>query len=151
MASLSIYPEPSLKLAKILVSVHLVAISLMYSLPLFIDLKIMGIVVLIISLIYYLRKNAFLTDADAIKVLMLSDEMPCQLTLHSGESYTCNVLENSFVAPYLTVVNLKLEGKFFPQSLIILVDSLDAEEFRQLRVWLRWNKKIIKKHKHEIN
>lgn len=144
MATLSIHPEPSFRLTIILVSAHLIAISLMYSMPLFKDLKIMGIAVLIISLIYYSRKNALLTDADAIKVLMLSDEMPCQLTLHSGESYTCGVLENSFVAPYLTVVNLKLEGKFFPQSLIILADSLNVEEFRQLRVWLRWNKRIIK-------
>jgi len=144
MAILSIHPEPSLRLVIILVSIHLIAIFSIYSLPLFEGLKAIGIAVSIISLIYYLKKNALLTDADAIKVLMLSDEMPCQLTLRSGESYICNVLEDSFVAPYLTVINLKLEGKFFPRSLIILGDSLDVEEFRQLRVWLRWNKRIIK-------
>lgn len=105
----------------------------------------MSIGVLMISMIYYLRKNALLSASDAIEMLVLSDEMSCQLTMHSGESYACDILEDSFVTPYLTVINLKLEGKFFPQSLVILTDSLEVEEFRQLRVWFRWNKRILKK------
>ncbi|MGV8713244.1 MAG: protein YgfX [Nitrosomonas sp.] len=151
MATLAIYPKPSFRLAIILISLHLMAIFSIYLLPLSEELKTLGVAALIISLIYYLRMNVLLTGANAIKILVLSDEAPCQLTLRSGESCICSVLEDSFVAPYLTVVNLKLEGKFLPQSLVIVVDSLDVEEFRQLRVWLRWNKIIIKKQKGEVN
>ncbi|MCC7092540.1 MAG: hypothetical protein IT524_11415 [Nitrosomonas sp.] len=144
MATLTIHLRPSFRLAIILVSAHIIAIFLIYSLSFLSILKVMIIAVLMISLIYYLRKNAFFTAADAIEILVLSDEMPCQITMHSGKSCICYVLQDSFVAPYLTVVNLKLEGKFFPQSAVILADSLDVEEFRQLRIWLRWNKRIIK-------
>ncbi len=151
MATLAIYPKPSFRLAIILISLHLMAIFSIYLLPLSEELKTLGVAALIISLIYYLRMNVLLTGANAIKILVLSDEAPCQLTLRSGESCICSVLEDSFVAPFLTVVNLKLEGKFLPQSLVIVVDSLDVEEFRQLRVWLRWNKIIIKKQKGEVN
>lgn len=151
MATLAIYPKPSFRLAIILISLHLMAIFSIYLLPLSEELKTLGVAALIISLIYYLRMNVLLTGANAIKILVLSDEAPCQLTLRSGESCICSVLEDSFVAPFLTVVNLKLEGKFLPQSLVIVVDSLDVDEFRQLRVWLRWNKIIIKKQKGEVN
>ena len=151
MATLAIYPKPSFRLAIILISLHLMAIFSIYLLPLSEELKTLGVAALMISLIYYLRMNVLLTGANAIKILVLSDEVPCHLTLRSGESCICNVLEDSFVASYLTVVNLKLEGKFLPLSLVIVVDSLDAEEFRQLRVWLRWNKLNIKRQKGEVN
>lgn len=151
MAFLTIHPKPSFRLAKLLVSAHSIVLFLICSLPFFAGVKVMSIGVLMISMIYYLRKNALLSASDAIEVLVLSDEMSCQLTMHSSESYACDILEDSFVTPYLTVINLKLEGKFFPQSLVILAGSLDAEEFRQLRVWFRWNKRILKKHKYRIN
>ncbi len=144
MAALSIHPKPSYWLAMILGSVHCAAIGLISLLPAVVDIKVMLVAMLIISLIYSLSKDALLISQDAIKVLVLSDEMPCQLMMRSGESISCSILEDSFVAPYLTVVCLKPEGKFFPRSLVMLKDSLDAEEFRKLRVWLRWkqNKSI---------
>lgn len=138
MAVLSIHPKPSYWLATILSLVHCAAIGLTSSLPTLLDIKVMLVTMLIISMIYYLGKDALLISQDAIKVLILSEEMSCQLTMRSGESISCSILKDSFVAPYLTVVGLKPEGKFFPRSLVILKDSLDVEEFRQLRVWLRW-------------
>jgi toxin CptA len=53
-------------------------------------------------------------------------------------------LGSSFVAPYLTVLELKPLGagglwqRFRTRSVVILPDGIDAEEFRQLRVLLRW-------------
>jgi toxin CptA len=66
------------------------------------------------------------------------------------------ILGSSFVAPYLTVLELRpLEPsagssgtgirewwrkrwKHRPRSVVILPDAIDAEAFRQLRVLLRW-------------
>ena len=42
------------------------------------------------------------------------------------------------MAPYLVVLNLKLPNKFLGSSVVILPDSIDGEEFRRLRVLLRW-------------
>ena len=54
----------------------------------------------------------------------------------SGESGEATVHPNSTVMPQLTVLLLRLEKGSEP--LIVLPDSLNAEDFRQLRLWLRW-------------
>lgn len=53
------------------------------------------------------------------------------------------VAADSVVTPYLTVVrfyrkNAAILSRVFSLQMIILPDSLDAESYRQLRVWLRW-------------
>lgn len=53
------------------------------------------------------------------------------------------VAADSVVTPYLTVVrfyrkNAAVLSRIFSLQMIILPDSLDAESYRQLRVWLRW-------------
>lgn len=65
----------------------------------------------------------------------------------------CALLGSSFVAPYLTVLELKPLGfqklwqRFSPRSVVILPDGIDKEEFRQLRVLLRWKWKDARKWK----
>ena len=54
-----------------------------------------------------------------------------------------SVIADSVVTPYLTVVrfhqkNAAILSRVFSFQMIILPDSLDAENYRQLRVWLRW-------------
>lgn len=123
--------------------VHFVATGLLWMLALTLGIKAMGTFVLIISLIYYLKQDALLTANNAVVALALSDEMQCALTTRSGESIACSILGSTFVAPYLTVLNLKPAENFFTRSVVILPDSMDAEEFRQLRVWLRWKWKDV--------
>lgn len=138
MAILSIHRQPSHRLAVILSLVHLVAAGLLWPLALSWSSQMIIVVVLVVSLIHYLRQDALLTANNAVVALELSDGMQCMLITHSGKSIVCTVLGSTFVAPYLMVLNLKLAEKFFMCSVVILSDSIDAEEFRQLRVWLRW-------------
>ena len=56
-----------------------------------------------------------------------------------------SVTADSVVTPYLTVVrfyqkNAAILSCVFSFKMVILPDSLDAESYRQLRVWLRWGK-----------
>ncbi len=133
-----IHLQPSYQLAVILVLAHLVAAGLLWPLALSWNITVIIVATLIASLFYYLRKDAMLTAQNAIVVLTLPDEMTCVLTTRSGESIACSIQGSSFVAPYLTVINLKPSQKFFTRSVVILPDGIDAEEFRRLRVWLRW-------------
>jgi toxin CptA len=143
MAILSVHLKSSLRLTIILSLAHLVAAGLLWPLALPFSIKVTVIVVLIISLIYYLRRDALLTAKDAVVVFELSDDMQCTLTKRSGESIACTILGSTFVAPYLTVLNLKSAGKLFMRSVVIMPDGIDAEEFRCLRVWLRWKWKEV--------
>jgi len=45
---------------------------------------------------------------------------------------------DSLVTPFITVLNVLPQGARLARSVVILPDSLDAESFRQLRVWLKW-------------
>ncbi|WP_394807390.1 protein YgfX [Nitrosomonas sp.] len=138
MDALYIHRKHSYRLATILSLAHLATAGLLWLLELHLGIKTIVTVVLVLSLIYYLRQDALLTANDAVVVLVLSDEMQCTLTTRSDELIVCSILGSTFVAPYLTVLNLQPVGKFFTCSVVILPDSIDAEEFRQLRVWLRW-------------
>lgn len=117
---------------------HFAAIGLLWPLALPVAVKLTGAAVLTISLIFYLRHYALLRAPAAVVAVELSDEMACTLETRRGERIGCALLGSSFVAPYLTVLNLQPEGKFFTRSVVILADAIDAEEFRQLRVLLRW-------------
>lgn len=138
MTILAIQRKPSYWLAAILSLAHLAAAVVLWTLMLSLNIKLIITVALIISLIYYLRQDALLTANRAVIAFELSNEMQCTLTTRSGESIVCSILSSTFVAPYLTVLNLKTAEKLFMLSVAILPDSIDAEEFRQLRIWLKW-------------
>lgn len=56
----------------------------------------------------------------------------------SGSWTTANILATSFVSPWLTVLNLKLPQQRLPTHVVLLPDMLSRDEFRRLRVWLKW-------------
>ncbi len=47
--------------------------------------------------------------------------------------------EGSFVAPWLSIVRWRAPGSRFDASVVILPDMLPAEDFRRVRVRLRWS------------
>lgn len=51
----------------------------------------------------------------------------------------CAVLGTSYVSAYLTVLILQPVRHYWTlQSIVIVPDNVDAEEFRRLRIMLRW-------------
>lgn len=126
---------------------HSSAIGLLWPLMLPVAVKLMGTIILTVSLVFYLRHYALLRSPGSVVSLELSEEMAGTLETRGGERIRCTLLGSSFVAPYLTVLDWKpLEPqvslmpwrKLSARSVVILPDGIDAEEFRQLRVLLRW-------------
>jgi toxin CptA len=148
--------KPSMRLAVILSLAHFSAIGLLWPLMLPITVKLIGSAILVLSLFFYLRHYALLRSPESVIGLELLEEMTCILELRCGERISCTLLGSSFVAPYLIVLELKLQElrepphslvssvspkplrRFFSRSIVILPDGIDIEEFRQLRVLLRW-------------
>ncbi len=145
MSDLRIRLQHSYYLAGLLSFAHAAAGLVLWPLALPLDMKAAIIVLLIVSLIYYLRKDALLTAHDAVVALTLMEEMSCILTARSGQSMICSLSDSTFVTPYLTVINLQPNEWFLMRSVVILPDSIDAEEFRRLRIWLRWEWKNDRK------
>jgi toxin CptA len=57
-----------------------------------------------------------------------------------GDWLQAVLLGTSFVAPYLTVLNLRLSNKRWPQHVVLMPDTVPADAFRRLRVWLKWRR-----------
>ena len=123
---------------------HLSAGALLWPLMLPLTVKLAGIAALALSLAIYLRHYALRTSPGSITSLALADDMTCTLQTRRGQRIACALLGSSFVAPYLTVLELKPLAparwwhKLGAYSVVILPDAIDSEEFRRLRVLLRW-------------
>ncbi|MDT8363217.1 MAG: protein YgfX [Nitrosomonas sp.] len=102
-------------------------------------ITVCAILLLTLSLVYYLQRYAWLLSAQSIVSLHLTARTTCQVRLLSNDCLDCAIdVGTTFVAPYLTVLSLKTNRIFRRRTVVILPDSVDPESFRQLRVWLRW-------------
>ena len=133
---------------------HFAAIGLLWPLILPASAKLAGSAMLVVSLVFYLRRYALLRSPGSVMSIELSEEMICTLETRRGDRIVCTLLGSSFVAPYLTLLELKplkhQESMKLPshsgrprrwllaRSIVILPDAIDTEQFRQLRVLLRW-------------
>lgn len=55
----------------------------------------------------------------------------------SRQWHEAEILPSSYVSNWLVVVNLGAGGRL-GRSQVLLTDCAEAEELRQLRIWLRW-------------
>ncbi len=128
--------SPSRYLAFILVSVHGAASLVpLLVLPWWAGSTI--VLMLLLGLRHYLLRDAWLRLPHSCARLVLEEE-GAVLVRRDGAELSCRILPGSMVTPWLTVLNILPQGARFARSVVILPDSLDAESFRQLRVWLRW-------------
>ena len=55
-----------------------------------------------------------------------------------GEWSDFDVAGSSYVTSALTVLNLRATDSHRMQNVVLLPDSMAADDFRRLRAWLRW-------------
>jgi toxin CptA len=84
------------------------------------------------------RRDALRTDARAMIELDVLDDGLVSACTRAGVRRAYHVGGSSFVSPLLTVLTLRPEGGRWTRHILIAADSVDAENFRRLRVWLRW-------------
>jgi toxin CptA len=130
--------RPSRRLAAILIVAHAAAGGLMLALSLPPWLTAAGSVMLLVSAVRGVHRYALLRGPGAITALVFSDREAVDLTLRDGSTQDGRVLGSSTVGTSLTILNIALVGKRLPVHVVLMGDSLAAEEFRRLRVWLRW-------------
>lgn len=149
--------KPSVLLSAIIVLMSLGACSILILLDFYWQIKLLTLILVVISATYSLCRVSLLLLPWSCVALNINAKNQMQLSLRSGGQLLVAVQKNSVVTPYLTVLNIKItnddELKALPfiarilllmhrkvYSVVILSDSLEAESYRQLRVWLRWSK-----------
>lgn len=129
---------PSVRLAAAVCAAHLAATGLVWLVP--IPALGKGVVTLAIafSLIYFLARDATLHAASAIVALELNDGGGIAFRTRDGTWVESELSGSSYVSPALTIVVLQPRGRGRTRRAVILPDSVDARDFRKLRIWMRW-------------
>jgi toxin CptA len=77
----------------------------------------------------------------AIVMIALSEGGTLNIQDRRGHWFECRALSSTYVSQFLVVLDLrKLENEMI-KRVVILPDMVDPEDFRTLRVWLRWKAK----------
>lgn len=92
---------------------------------------------LLFNCAYVLARVALLRSSSSCVALRL-DGSGVGMELRDGRSMVVRLGPDCLVTPWLIVLALISEDERTTRWLLILPDSLSAESFRALRVWLRW-------------
>jgi len=130
--------SPSVRLAVALCAGHLAAAGVLWLLPLPVLVKGAISLAVAASLVYFLALDAALHAAKAIVELELKDDGGIAFRTREGRWVDSELAASSYVSPGLTIVVLKPRGRGRARHVILLPDSVDARDFRRLRMWMRW-------------
>lgn len=127
-------------LAATLVLAHGAAIAMVVLAGMAPWLEAIAIAALAASLVFNVRQSALLHAADAVIGLEIASDDKFSIQTRRGGWIECEVLGSTYVTSFLTILNLKRTDSGRITRAVILPDSLDTEDFRKLRVWLRWKR-----------
>lgn len=135
---LKISLRPSWLLAGILLLAHGAAIAmvLLVNFPLWLNL--IATALLIVNLTMVVRLYALLLAPGAAVAIEISSDNNLGIQTRALEWCDYDVLGSTYVMPYLAILNLRQCESHATKWIALLPDSLHAEDFRKLRVWLRW-------------
>jgi membrane-bound toxin of toxin-antitoxin system len=133
---------PSVALAALLAVGHLGAFLLLVPLELPTWLKAALAVVLMASLAFHVLRDAWLRLARSVSGIDIAREdaggLRCEIVLRGGVRLRCRVLPSSVAIPVLVLLNVRPQDSRLSRGIPILPDMLTGEDFRALRVLLRW-------------
>ncbi len=132
--------RPSWILTATFVLAHGVAIAMVVLAGMAPWLEAIAIAALVASLVFNVRQSALLRAADAVIGFEIAPDDRFSIQTRRGGWTECEVLGSTYVISFLAILNLKRTDSGRITRAVILPDSLDAEDFRKLRVWLRWKR-----------
>ena len=130
--------RPSRQFAVTLTTIHVAAGATILPLHVPLELKLALAAVIAASLIHALWRYAFLRSRVALVALELTDASEANVQTRDDAWHHARILGTSYVSSLLTVLNLKIDGCLLARHLVITPDMVDTEDFRALRVILRW-------------
>jgi len=76
---------------------------------------------------------------DSVRELKLRPDGGVAWRVGDGTWHTAPEVSGGTLAPWLMVIGLKEDGRRL-QPLLVLPDSLDGDQLRELRIWVRWGR-----------
>lgn len=115
---------------------HFICLFLPWLTSLALYIKILLTCVPVFSFCFYFYKYRFYKATNRVFELILSSEDNWQLKMNNGAVHNASLDRSLFVHPWLTIISLVYAGS--REYFIFTPDTLDADQFRRLRVRLRF-------------
>jgi toxin CptA len=129
--------KPSTRFALWLLCLHTMGALVVYATAMPLAVRAAMIALFAASLLYHLSRDVFLLRQDSWRDVSL-DRGFVQVIVRDGSSFRAQVADTTIVSPHLIVLRVKLDGFRSLVSRVIFPDALDADEFRQLCVDLKF-------------
>jgi toxin CptA len=94
--------------------------------------------VLAIAAVRAARREAFREGAGAVRRMSVDLAGRVEVEGADGRVRAGRLTDDSFVAPWLTVVRWRPDGARFSRAIVIVPDAVEPGPFRRLRILLRW-------------
>ena len=132
--------RPSRRLAWVLALAGTGACGLVLLMPLPWWSKLLWCAIALPATCFHVLRDGLLRLANSITVIEVDVHGRLHCQTRNGAWVDAEVLDDSYVTPWLTVLRLRLPQRRWAKHALLLSDSGDAEMFRRLRVWLRWGR-----------
>ena len=136
MLRLSLFP--SRVFAGLLIVAHGVSLVAVWVVDWPLWVKVLASIAVFASCMFHLHRDALLRLPYSVATVILKQDGSIDVTQRNGVTMTGRQVPGSFVHPWFTTILWRGEGARFLRSVVVLPDSLSADQFRELRVWLKW-------------
>ena len=142
MQAIALELQPSKLLLGLLCAISIVCCVILAQLPVSIPIKLVLIVFVLASSIYFALRDALLRLPSSWKRIEVSSQGVLKLTNNRGEIFEPKLAASSLIHSFVTILNVK---NWRLPPVILFTNATNQEELRKLRVWLRWWK-----HQEEV-
>lgn len=125
-------------LVVVLAIAHGGAVAVVVALDIPVWAALAGAAMIVANLYREVRSSALLLAANSVVAIEVASDNVLSVQTRRGDWVECEALGSTYVLSFLTILNLKSTARGARMRAVILPDSIAAEEFRKLRVWLRW-------------
>lgn len=122
----------------LLLLAHGAAIAVLWVLAIALWIKALITVAVVASAVCSVRRVALLATPDAVVAMEITEDACLAVKTRRGDWCACRLSGSSYVSPWLTILVLAEDNRRGARYVVITPDNVDAEDFRRLRVWLRW-------------
>ena len=129
--------KPSPHFAMFLLLVHTIAAVVVYAAAMPILARCAIILLIVLSLIYYLARDVLLLLPDSWRELALNQNTVSVL-YKNGSSLLGQLANKTIVSPFFVVLRVKSDSHLLPISRVIFPDALGRGEFRDLCIRLKF-------------
>ncbi len=91
---------------------------------------------------YCLLFYASLNMGQSCVAFQMDSKTEIDLALRNGKHLPGRISLDSFVTPYLVILNVILTEQRGRRCLLIMPDAMEKESFRRLRIDLRWGNQV---------